>query len=253
MDATRNPIIVEPREGFAVLTLNRPERRNALDRQTMRALDRTLDECAADQACRALVLTGAPPAFCAGSDLKELGGLSVAAMAAHEAETAAVVRRFAHRPFPIVAAVEGYALGGGLALAAACDLVVTARTAKWAMPEVANGWLPPWGLQPVAARTGPVRARAICWGATSIDGAEAHRLGLADLLAGDGEALGQACSLAAALAALPAEAVAATKRYFSTAIAADAETLDAEAGRLFAENCSGAAARATLDRFAGRP
>lgn len=242
-------ILIERRSGYAVVTMNKPKRRNALGAESVAGLASALAVLAADDGCRAVVLTGAAPAFCAGSDLKELGGLSVSEMCAHEEATAAMARRIAHLPVPVIAAVEGYALGGGFILATSCDVVVTARGAKWALPEVRNGWLPPWGLQSLLARVGPVKAQQITWGFQDIDGAEALRLGIADGLAEDGAALGMACDWAERLAALPPEAVRSTKRYFGAAIAADAERQDAEASRLFAGDCEGAAARATFARF----
>ena len=232
----------------ATVTLNKPKRRNALGTESMAGLHAALVGLV-EEGARAVVLTGAPPAFCAGSDLKELGGLSPAAMVAHEAETARVARGIAYLPMPVIAAVEGYALGGGFALAASCDLVVTARGAKWAMPEVTNGWIPPWGLRAVIARVGPVRARAIVWGAFEMDGAEAHRIGLADAMTEDGRALDAALTLAARLADLPPEAVHSTKRFFEAEATGAAEREDAEAARLFAADCEGEAARATLARF----
>ena len=108
------------------LTLDRPQRRNALGTVGIQALDAALAAADRDDAVRVIVLTGAPPAFCAGSDLKELGGLSIAAMCEHEAITAAVARRIALLAKPVVCAVEGYALGGGFILAVSCDVVVTA-------------------------------------------------------------------------------------------------------------------------------
>lgn len=244
-----NQILTEQRDGYAVLTINKPQRRNALGTQSMAELHAALEALSAQDECRAIVLTGAPPAFCAGSDLKELGGLSIADMCAHEAETAHVARRMALLPIPIIAAVEGYALGGGFILATSCDLVVTGTTTKWAMPEVKNGWLPPWGLQTLIARTGPVNARLITWGITDMDGAEALRLGVADRLADDGAALSEACLLAERLAALPADAVRSTKRFFEPAITKASEQMDAEASRLFAADCEGDAAKAVLAKF----
>lgn len=242
-------ILLERRDAVAVVTMNKPKRRNALGTESMAGLLTALVEQASDPTCRAIVLTGAPPAFCAGSDLKELGGLSIADMCAHEEETARIARRIAHLPVPVIAAVEGYALGGGFIIATSCDLVVTARGVKWNMPEVRNGWLPPWGLQTLLARVGPVKAQLVTWGITEIDGAEAHRIGIADAIADDGGALDLACDLAARLAAMPAEAVASTKRFFSEAIAADAERKDAEANRLFGADCAGPVAQATLAKF----
>ncbi|MEM7443284.1 MAG: enoyl-CoA hydratase/isomerase family protein [Pseudomonadota bacterium] len=244
---------VEKRDGYAIVTMNKPKRRNALGTESMAGLLSSLTSLSSDPTCRAIVLTGAPPAFCAGSDLKELGGLSIEAMCAHEDETARIARRFGHLPIPVIAAVEGYALGGGFILATSCDVVVTAKSAKWNLPEVRNGWLPPWGLQTLLARVGPVKARLITWGITEIDGAEAVRLGIADAVVEDGGALDHACELAERLAALPANAVRSTKRYFEAAAANDSERQDAEASRLFAEDAGSETAQATLAKFAVKP
>jgi len=235
-----------------VLKINRPERRNALGSELMQALAEALRAADRDDDVGAVVLTGAPPAFCAGSDLKELGGLSIEKMCEHEAATAAVARGMALLAKPVVAAVEGYALGGGFILAVSCDMVVTASDTRWRLPEVANGWLPPWGLQALLARVGPVRARQITWGAEPLDGIEAHRLGVADAVTGPGRTLDRARTLAAALAALPRTSVTSTKRFYEPFIAHDGERLDAAAARAFAADCRGPAARATLDRFTVR-
>ena len=233
----------------AILTLDRAARRNALGTESMRALSAALRTADADEAVRAIVLTGAPPAFCAGSDLKELGGLSIPAMCAHEAETAAIARSIGFLTKPVIAAVEGYALGGGFILAVSCDVVVSAENVRWHLAEVTNGWLPVWGLQALAARVGPVRARLLTWGAEPIDGPEALRLGVADYTAAPGGALDRAMAVAQALAKLPPEAVASAKRFFEPFVMADAERLDSVASRMFARDCESAPAQATLSRF----
>eukprot|EP01025_Chloroclados_australasicus_P050887 TRINITY_DN59159_c0_g1_i1.p2 TRINITY_DN59159_c0_g1~~TRINITY_DN59159_c0_g1_i1.p2 ORF type:complete len:271 (-),score=46.83 TRINITY_DN59159_c0_g1_i1:76-801(-) len=215
----------------------------------MTTLRDSLQMLAREEGCRAVVLTGAPPAFCAGSDLKELGGLSVPDMCAHEELTASVARQIALLPIPVLAAVEGYALGGGFILATSCDVVVTGKGVKWAMPEVRNGWLPPWGLQSLVARSGPVKARLITWGIEEIDGQEAMRLGVADKVADDGAALDEACGMARRLAALPERSVQSTKRFFEAFNAGPGERLDAEASRLFASDCEGEAAKQLLAKF----
>lgn len=237
----------------ATITLNRPARRNALGSAGTAALMRAFEQLADDPGCRAVVLTGAPPAFCSGSDLKELGGLDVPAMCAHEAETARLARRIAMLPIPVVAAVEGYALGGGMILAISCDVVVSARSVRWSLPEVPNGWLPPWGLQALIARVGPVKARLLTWAVTEVDGTEAVRLGIADTVVDDGEALTAARALAGRLAVMPPGAVRSTKRYFEPFALGDAERQDAEASRIFAEDARSAASQATLSKFARKP
>ncbi|MGY2922339.1 enoyl-CoA hydratase/isomerase family protein [Bradyrhizobium sp. USDA 3262] len=140
---------------IAIVTINRAERRNALGSQLMRDLNAALADSERNDAISAVVLTGAPPAFCAGSDLKELAGLSIADMCKHEAETATFARAIGYRAKPVIAAVEGYALGGGMILAASCDIVVAASNARWHLPEAPNGWLPPWGLTALLTRVGP--------------------------------------------------------------------------------------------------
>lgn len=233
------------------LTLSRPSRRNALGTETVRGLRDALLRADADDEVRSIVLTGAPPAFCAGSDLKELGGMTIAEMCVHEAETAEVGRLIAGLSKPVIAAVEGYALGGGFILAISCDVVVTAADARWHLPEVANGWLPPWGLQTLAARVGVVRARQLTWGAEAFDGADALRLGVADLIADPGQSKARALDLAAKLAALPPKAVAGTKQFFELLSVGDGERLDRLASRLFADHCDSDPARAVLSKFAG--
>lgn len=233
----------------AIVTLDRAARRNALGTESMRALSAALRAADTNEAVRAIVLAGAAPAFCSGSDLKELGGLSIPQMCDHEAETAAVARSIGFLSKPVVAAVEGYALGGGFILAVSCDVVVSAENARWHLAEVTNGWLPVWGLQALTARVGPVRARLLTWGAEAIDGREALRLGVADAVAPAGDVLARATALAEGLAKLPPEAVASAKRFFEPFVMADAERLDAVSSRMFARDCESSAAQATLSRF----
>ncbi|MCS3446491.1 MULTISPECIES: enoyl-CoA hydratase/isomerase family protein [Bradyrhizobium] len=234
---------------IAIVTINRAERRNALGSQLVRDLNAALADSERNDAISAVVLTGAPPAFCAGSDLKELAGLSIADMCKHEAETATFARAIGYRAKPVIAAVEGYALGGGMILAASCDIVVAASNARWHLPEAPNGWLPPWGLTALLTRVGPVRARRLTWGAASIDTIEAARIGLVDEVAEPGAALSLATEIAVGLSKVPPEAVASTKRFFDRFIMADAERLDEVSSREFASNCETPSSQKTFERF----
>jgi enoyl-CoA hydratase/carnithine racemase len=170
-------------------------------------------------------------------------------MCAHEARTASFCREIALLAKPMVAAVEGFALGGGFVLAASCDVVVTARSTRWNLPEVEIGWIPPWGLETLVNRVGVSRARQLAWGGAPFDGTEAYRLGLADHLSDDGGASAKAISVAQSLARLPPESVASTKLYFATQGARGGEAGDCLASRMFKDNCGHATARATLARF----
>jgi enoyl-CoA hydratase/carnithine racemase len=232
----------------AVLTIDRPARRNSICVELVQTLRAAFRRCDGDPQVKAIVLTGVAPGFCAGSDLKELATLDLAGMSAHEGDTAAMAREIALLETPVVAAVDGFALGGGFVLAASCDVVVTARTTRWHLPEVTIGWIPPWGIETLIARLGPVTARRLTWGSEALDGVEAHRVGVADYLAA-GDVVAEALAIAGRLAALPAPAVAATKRYFSLAAARQGEAGDAVANRMFIENCGHEVAKSTLKKF----
>ena len=236
----------------AILIIDRPDRRNALGSELIAKLDAAFQSLDKDDGVNATVLGAAPPGFCAGSDLKELGKMNLQEMCRHEAVTAALARSIALLSKPVIAAVEGFALGGGFALATSCDLIVTTEDCRWHMPEVSIGWIPPWGLESLVARCGPVTARRLAWGPEPIDGSEAHHLGIADYLAPEGEALNEAVALAHRLAALPSPAVAATKQYFALAAAGNGEPRDSEANRMFAENCRYEVAKTTLKKYGVR-
>lgn len=241
---------IERQGTVAVLTINRPRRRNAIGAQLIVDLARELSRLDADPAIHAVVLTGTAPGFCAGSDLKELAETDLAGMREHEAHTAAVARSIALLDKPVVAGVDGFALGGGFVLAISCDVVVTTAAARWHLPEVTIGWIPPWGLQTVVARVGPVAARRLTWGAEPFDGREAHRIGIADHLAAEGESIRDAAlAHAERLAALPPPAVASTKQFFAPLAAGAGEAADTLANRLFAADCGHPVAKATLARF----
>lgn len=233
----------------SILTIDRPNRRNALGTALMQALNDAFAELDRDEGIAAVVLTASAPGFSAGSDLKELAMMNIAQMCAHEAETARVVRAIGFMEKPVVAAVSGFALGGGVGLAAGCDLIVTHPECRWHMPEVPNGWLPPWALAALSVRVGPVTARRLVWASEPITGTEAHQLKLADYLVPQAEVESEAIALAGRLAALPRVAVASTKRFFTPLINGTAEASDMLANRIFAENCQDDASKATLRKF----
>lgn len=243
-------ITVEHSGRVAVLTIRRPERRNALGSDIVAMLAAELQAASANADIGAVVLAGEAPSFCAGSDLKELGRLDIAGMVAHELETGRVARGVGGLDVPVIAAVEGHALGGGFILAASCDLVVSAQTAVWSLPEVPNGWLPPWGLRALVARVGPSVARRLVWGYEALDGTTAQRLGIADYCVPEGSAREEAVSIATRIASLPRHAVTSTKLFFQSEVLGDGELWDQRAARVFASDCLHPTAAATLGRFA---
>ncbi|MEN3539925.1 enoyl-CoA hydratase/isomerase family protein [Microbispora sp. ZYX-F-249] len=250
-DRTGADLVCERDGHVAVLRLNRPRVRNALGARLVDLLAARLEALDRDPEVRVAVLTGSPPGFCAGSDLKELARLEIGDMVRHEARTGHAARTVQRLGIPVVAAVEGFALGGGFLLATACDVVVTAADARWHLPEVRLGWVPPWGLETLVTRVGPAAAKRLTWGARPLTGADACRLGVADELAEPGRALERAREIAADLAALPPRAVASAKRALGDATAGAAEALDARTTWMFGEDCAhGGIARDSLRAFA---
>ena len=137
------PILLDIAGAVATLTINRPERMNAMDSHAHLALSEALDQVAADEAVRVVVLTGAGErAFSAGRDLKELAAdVDDAEVAARWARVTRLTDRFSY-PKPIVARVSGVAFGGGFELALACDIIVATTTASFALPEPKRGLIP---------------------------------------------------------------------------------------------------------------
>lgn len=247
-DLTTPELEVAVQERVGVMRITRATRRNAMDQALIDAMRQALLYFDSQDSVHAVLLEGAAPGFCAGSDLKYISRLNLQAMARFEQETGDLGRLMAAISKPIVAAVEGFAIGGGFILAACCDVVVSARSARWSMPEVPHGWLTPWGLKALVARVGDVRARNLCFCIQAIDGTQAAAIGLADEVVSDGEALRRAQEIVSHLATLPPAAVQSTKRFFLDRILADAEAMDWEANRLFVENCRHADAQRTLAR-----
>lgn len=199
---------------------------------------------------RAVVLAGEGAGFCAGSDLAELASMDVHGRRAFEAASGRVARMICQSSKPVLAAVHGFAVGGGLTLATACDIVLTDLSAKWSLPEVPVGLFPAWGVGSVVRRAGVTSARRLAWGIDTLDGRAAHAAGLADEVV-EGNVLTIACERAQALAALPCAQAQAVKRYFAVYCADEAA--DIAAIRLFIEMTSSPEAEATFRRFRPNP
>ena len=216
----------------------------ALVAQTLAALE-TLE---ADARVGVVLMAGAEPGFCAGSDLAELGRSDPAGRRRFEADSGLLARRLTRFPKPVVAAVKGFAIGGGLTLAAACDVVVTEAASRWSLPEVPIGLFPAWGLEAVVGRIGRPAARRLSWGVDTLTGAEAVRLGLADQLAED--VTQEALELAQRLAALPRDQARVVKTYFAEDLFAARG--DRRANQLFMRMGETAAAQTTFRKFASK-
>ncbi len=170
---------------FAVLTLDRQEALNALSSGVLRELVQAFDEVAKGDA-RALIVTGAgSKAFCAGADIKELTGRSLSEQRRDAAFGQSVLARLDGLPMPSIAAINGYAFGGGLELALACTFRVAAPTAKMGLPEIKLGLIPGYGgTQRLPRVVGEARALELIMTGRTIDAEEALRIGLVHGLVG---------------------------------------------------------------------
>jgi enoyl-CoA hydratase/carnithine racemase len=213
------------REGaVAVLTLDFPARRNAYCLQMRTQLRERLEAALADAGVRAIVLTGAAGHFCAGGDITEMEQRTLLENRERWNLVTALIRLMALGAKPIVAAVEGSAMGAGLSLAALSDYVVTARDARFAASFVKVGLMPDMGaLWSLQQRVGAAKAREILGLARTFDGVEAGRIGLANEVVDAGTALQRALEVAQEYAALPPVATALLKN----ALAQGSNTLDA--------------------------
>jgi enoyl-CoA hydratase/carnithine racemase len=231
-------VLVEDRGAVRVVTLNRPEKRNAIDIPVRLELAKVLEAADADSSIRAIVLTGAGPAFCSGGDIASMKPMALEPALKRVQLAQKVIRAIWNTPKPVVAAVEGSAYGAGVALAAACDRIVAARNASFATTFTNVGLAGDMGIfASLPTRVGIARARQMLMMPTPIDAPAALEMGLADALAEPGTALEVAMTDAARLAAGPTQAYGAIKSLLSVATSlSPLEILDREAenqARLF--------------------
>jgi len=168
---------------IATLTINRPEKLNALNDATIAELGDAIDEVRARNEIAGLIVTGAGRAFVAGADISELESQTPLAAKARARAGQEVFRRFETSPKPVIAAVNGFALGGGCELAMACHIRIASDNAKFGQPEVKLGICPGYGGTLRLARlVGKGRANQLLLTAEVIDAGEAHRIGLVNMI-----------------------------------------------------------------------
>lgn len=187
---TEDPILLVERDGrVAIVTLNRPKQLNALSVALRSEIVKTMRELSASEDVRAIVLTGAGRAFSAGVDLKEAGqrgfSLGVGKEASDEIDLG---RAFAACPWPVIGAINGFAITGGFELALMCDMLVASTEAKFADTHGRVGLMPVWGLsQKLPRLIGPGRAKELSFTGNFLDGATAERWGLVNRVVGPDE------------------------------------------------------------------
>jgi enoyl-CoA hydratase/carnithine racemase len=196
-------LVESSRDGHvALLRLNRPEARNALSPELMEELATELERLDPDPEVRCVVIAGSEKVFAAGADIKAMAERSFAEALRHPA--ASFWRRLVAIKTPSIAAVSGYALGGGCELALACDVIVASDTAVFGQPEINLGIIPGGGgTQRLARVIGKQRAMELVLTGRRFDAREALELGLVNEVAGDGRWLEQAMTMAHAVAAQP--------------------------------------------------
>ena len=183
-------------EEFALITLNRPDALNALSQALINDLGKAFDQVALSDA-RALLITGAGnKAFCAGADIKELTGRTLAEQMRAMKNGQATFAKLDRLPIPSIAIVNGYAFGGGLELALACTFRLATKNARMGLPEIKLGLIPGYGgTQRLPRAIGEARALEMIMTARIIDGEEAHRIGLIHRLV-EGDAVAQGTAFA---------------------------------------------------------
>jgi len=207
--------LLSEREGAVLtLTINRPTALNALDAATIRALAEAVGGVAATPEIRCVVLTGAgEKAFVAGADIAAMASLGPWEAHTFAALGHALGDALEALPVPVIAAVNGFALGGGCELALACDFIFASRAARFGQPEVNLGLIPGFGgTQRLPRRIGVARARELIFTGEMIGAEEALRIGLVNKLCEPGELLPKARAAAAVIAAKPPLAIAEAKR-----------------------------------------
>lgn len=223
--------------GIATVIVNVPERLNTLTSELLSELDAALVSVGADDAVRAVILTGAGDrAFIAGANIKEMAGKSRDEALEFARMGHAVASRIEQLPQPVIAAVNGFALGGGCELALACDIRHCSENAIFAQPEVQLGIPPGWGgSQRLVRAVGPGYAAEMIYSGRRIDAQEALRIGLVNAVHASDALVGEVRKLAESIAECSPSAVRASKRLLALTRGANAAGALAEEARTFAD------------------
>ncbi|MEV1286438.1 enoyl-CoA hydratase-related protein [Micromonospora sp. NPDC049679] len=202
---------VEIKDGIGTIRLERPPM-NALNTQVQEELRAAAAETTAEPEVRAVIVYGGEKVFAAGADIKEMADMSYVDMSARAARLSSAFDAIARIPKPVVAAITGYALGGGCELALACDWRVVADDAKLGQPEIKLGIIPgAGGTQRLARLVGPARAKDLVLSGRMVDADEALRIGLADRVVPATEVYDAAVALVRPYLSGPAQALRAAK------------------------------------------
>ncbi|WP_331691085.1 enoyl-CoA hydratase [Pseudomonas sp. ZY71] len=196
---TYETILLETHGRVGLITLNRPQALNALNAQLVREVNQALDALEADANIGCIVITGSKKAFAAGADIKEMAELTYPQI--YMDDLFSDSDRVANRRKPIIAAVNGFALGGGCELALMCDFILAGDNAKFGQPEINLGVLPGMGgTQRLTRAVGKAKAMEMCLSGRLIDAVEAERCGIVARIVPSDELLDEALKVAAVIA-----------------------------------------------------
>ncbi|WP_054911577.1 enoyl-CoA hydratase-related protein [Pseudomonas sp. NBRC 111127] len=202
-------------DGYAIITLDRPERRNALNLEIKQLLAEAVEALAGDPRVHALVITGAGGYFVAGTDIAEMRDMTPTEHTA--LQTGRLFEVVDRCEKPVIAAIEGYALGGGCELALACDIIIASRTARLGQPEINVGIMPgAGGTQRLLRTIGKYRTALLTLTGEPLSAEQAFNAGMLSEVCDEGAALQRACAIAARIAAQPPLAVRAIKALLAT-------------------------------------
>ena len=204
-------IELDVHDDIAWLRLNRPEALNALNRELTSAIERALDDVAGRDDVRVLVVSGRGRAFCAGNDIAEMTDIAPAEAEALASRQTALMERFSQLPQVTLAAVDGYALGGGLMLAVAQDLRIASNRARFGLPEVTLGFNPAYGIARLLDIVGGGHGRDLLLTGRTVHATEALRLGLVNRVVAAATLESSAATWAAEIARAPRAGLSATK------------------------------------------
>lgn len=194
-------VVIERRQNYAVITIDRPEALNALNPKVLSELEMAFDEMAADRAVRAVILTGSGSSFVAGADIKKMATQSAVESLAMTKLGQRVMRKIELMQKPVIAAINGYALGGGCELALACDILLASEKARFGLPEVGLGIHPGFGgTQRLPRLIGPHVAKELIFTGNQFGARDAERIGLVNKVVAPGDLLPEAYRIAAKIA-----------------------------------------------------
>jgi enoyl-CoA hydratase len=214
-----NTVLVERDEAIVTVTINRQESLNALNPDVLQGLIIEFGKIASDPSIRSVIITGrGPKAFVAGADIRSMNGLGPRPIADYVELGQRAMRLIETCEVPVIAAVNGFALGGGLELALACDIIVCCESAKLGQPEVNLGIIPGFGgTQRLIHRCGVGAARRLCYTGDLIGAEEARVIGLADKVVPDAQLLDEVTKMATTIASKAPLAVKGAKKVINQA------------------------------------